>query len=139
MGAGPVRPCPGSHLEPGRPPPFQFRHETTSALERPLIPMMSRIPKSRAEWAAWAKEAEQKSSGKFQFYVLALAAVLMLAHYAIDELNYHPERSLWTAPAFWSGAWVYAALPFINWLVWKALASRLRTWKPILTMAVLAC
>jgi len=98
------------------------------------------IPRTRAEWAAWTKEAEQKSPARFYFCVLALAAVLMVAHYTMDELSYYPERSLWTARAFWSGAWMYAAAPFVNWFVWRLVsAGRVKALKPILLMSVVLC
>jgi len=118
--------------------------------------MLNRFPKTRAEWSAWAKEAEQKSPARFRFVVLALAAILMVAHYTIDELGYHPEVSLWKARAYWSGAWMYAAAPFGIWLAWRLVARASRPFeskhtgetpvpllkkilKPILVMAVVLC
>ncbi len=102
--------------------------------------MPKQIPRTRAEWTAWAEAAEEKSPARFRCGVLALAAVVMVAHYTIDELGYHPERSLWSARAFWSGAWIYAAAPFVNWLVWRLLSGgRLKTLKPILVMVMVLC
>jgi hypothetical protein len=102
--------------------------------------MPKRIPKTRAEWTTCVKEVEQRSPGGFRICVLALAAVLMVAQYTIDELGYHPERSLWPARVFWAGAWIYAALPFVNWLAWRLVsAGRLKTAKPIMIMSVLLC
>lgn len=102
--------------------------------------MLKRIPRNRAGWIVWVKEAEEKSPAKFRAYVLTLAAVLILAHYTVDEMAYQPEHSLWTTQAFWCGAWIYAAAPFVNWFVWKlASGDRLKTLKPILAMGLVLC
>lgn len=102
--------------------------------------MVNQIPRTRAEWTAWAREAEQKSPGRFRVCVLALAAAVMVAHYAIDETGYHPEMSPWKSSVFWAGAWFYAVIPLLNWIVWQLVSSgRLKTLKAILVMAAVLC
>ena len=96
------------------------------------------ILKTHIQLAGWAKAVDQKSAA-VQFCVLALAAALMVAHYAFDELAYHPERCLWTAPVFWAGAWGYAAVPFMNWLAWISMVRRINALKPILAMSTVLC
>src|SRR2546430_2024876 len=141
MGPGPVRAVRRSDFKSGKPPAFRpGRHETAHTAQATLIPMPKRIPRTRAEWTAWATGVEVKSPARFRFCVLALAAVLMTAHCAINELGYYPEKSLWKAGAFWSGAWIYAAAPFVIWSVWNLISiGRLKTLKPILVMATLLC
>jgi hypothetical protein len=102
--------------------------------------MLKRIPKSRAEGTAWLREMEQKAPARFCIFMLTVAAVLMVAHYTVDELGYHPGTSLWKARAFWSDAWMYAATPFVNWVAWRFLSgNRVKTLKPILTMSIILC
>ncbi|HTY87529.1 MAG TPA: hypothetical protein VMB80_08700 [Candidatus Acidoferrum sp.] len=97
--------------------------------------MPKQIPATSAGWTAWANALEEKSPARFRAFILAVAVVLMVAHYTIDEIAYHPETSLWQAWTFWSGAWIYAAWPFVNWLAWRLVsAGRLKTAKPILIM-----
>ncbi len=102
--------------------------------------MLKRIPRTRAEWTTWAQVAEQKSPARFGVCMLAVAAGLMVAHYTVDELGYHPETSLWKARAFWSDAWMFAAIPVLNWFGWRLVsAGRLKSLRPILVMAAVLC
>lgn len=87
-----------------------------------------------------AKAMEENTPASFRYGVLAIAAMLMVVHYTIDEFAYHPEHNVFTAWVYWSGAWKYAALPFVNWLVWRVVSGgRLKTLRPILMMSIVLC
>lgn len=71
---------------------------------------------------------------------LALAVVLLMAHYTFGEWVFHPGLKLWKQWPFWPDLFRYAALPVILWCVWKVISlGKLKVSRIIFMTTVLLC
>jgi hypothetical protein len=100
--------------------------------------------KRLSEWMLLKPTAEsngpEQPSHRLTGGYLALAILLMVAHYIFGEWIFHPGLKPWRQWAFWPDLFRYATLPVMLWCGWKIISlGKLKVSRVLLMATVLLC
>lgn len=85
-------------------------------------------------------DGPQKPSPRLSNWFLAVAVMLMVAHYTFGEWAFHPGIKFWMQWAFWSDLFRYAALPGMLWCGWKVVSlGKLNVSRVLFVTTILIC
>jgi hypothetical protein len=100
--------------------------------------------KKLCEWihfkrTAWSNGSRQQSPQLSKWY-LALAVMLIIAHYTFGEWIFHPGLKLWKQWAFWLDLFRYTTFLPSLWLGWKIISlGKLKVSRILFVMTIFLC